>query len=302
MVFARTGHMDRAVDFVRRALYCYEISFIEQFKPASGCCRIDPNLPQNTPFFATLFRHMQMSCMLGCSSVAYEVGKVLLSLCPEDPYNVLLVLDYYSITSNKHEDLFILTGMGENTSMSGGDSMGKTARWGIKNTNFEDKYFNSPIDRLTDLEGGEMDIKMDEDKDMSILNNISDNDNNDDNNNYNDEDDDEGDDANNDNKKKNNNDNNDNDDNDNNNNYVNITSTNLPNNKTTINKLPNWYFSTAISTFIREKSLMTENNDNIEGVQKGIYIYIYTYIYTYIYICIYQYINVYTCIYICIYI
>jgi hypothetical protein len=33
MVFARTGHMDRAVDFVRRALFCYEISFIEQFKP-----------------------------------------------------------------------------------------------------------------------------------------------------------------------------------------------------------------------------------------------------------------------------
>ena len=29
MVFARTGQMDRAVDFVRRALHCYENAFIE---------------------------------------------------------------------------------------------------------------------------------------------------------------------------------------------------------------------------------------------------------------------------------
>lgn len=29
MVFARTGQMDRAVDFIRRALYCYECAFIE---------------------------------------------------------------------------------------------------------------------------------------------------------------------------------------------------------------------------------------------------------------------------------
>ena len=29
MVFARTGQMDRAVDFVRRSLHCYEIAFIE---------------------------------------------------------------------------------------------------------------------------------------------------------------------------------------------------------------------------------------------------------------------------------
>ena len=29
MVFARTGQMDRAVDFVRRSLHCYENAFIE---------------------------------------------------------------------------------------------------------------------------------------------------------------------------------------------------------------------------------------------------------------------------------
>jgi hypothetical protein len=31
--------------------------------------------------------------------------------------------------------------------------MGENTNWGIENTNFEYKYFNSPIDRLVELEG-----------------------------------------------------------------------------------------------------------------------------------------------------
>ena len=76
MVFARTGAMDRAVDFVRRALYCLETAFCEGFTPTSSEVKLDPMQPVNAPLYGALFRHMQMSAMLGCPGVSAEVAKV----------------------------------------------------------------------------------------------------------------------------------------------------------------------------------------------------------------------------------
>ena len=136
MVFARTGHMDRAVDFIRRAIYCLECAFCESFKPLTtgqqstvkggvlnqqwgGLFRIDPNLPENVVFFTALFRHMQMSAMLGCPSVSVEVAKIIYSLDPAiDRYNILLVLDYFLVSSGRNEDLLKFMGLLSDTTLA----------------------------------------------------------------------------------------------------------------------------------------------------------------------------------------
>ena len=63
--FSHDNSMDRAVDFVRRSLYCCEMAFIEAFKPAQADAKMDLVLAENRPFLSALLRHMQMSNMLG---------------------------------------------------------------------------------------------------------------------------------------------------------------------------------------------------------------------------------------------
>ena len=73
---------------------------------------MDPATPENAPFFTALFRHMQMCSMLGCPSVAAEVGKLLLSLDPQgDRFNVLLTLDHFLVTAAKHTQLLDFMGL-----------------------------------------------------------------------------------------------------------------------------------------------------------------------------------------------
>ena len=73
---------------------------------------MDPATPENAPFFTALFRHMQMCSMLGCPSVAAEVGKLLLSLDPQgDRFNVLLTLDHFLVTAAKHTQLLEFMGL-----------------------------------------------------------------------------------------------------------------------------------------------------------------------------------------------
>ena len=73
---------------------------------------MDPATPENAPFFTALFRHMQMCGMLGCPSVAAEVGKLLLSLDPfGDRFNVLLTLDHFFVAAAKHTQLVAFMGI-----------------------------------------------------------------------------------------------------------------------------------------------------------------------------------------------
>ena len=82
---------------------------------------MDPATPENAPFFSALFRHMQMCSMLGCPSVAAEVGKLLLSLDPiGDRFNVLLTLDHFLVTAAKHTHMLAFMGLtpGNNPALS----------------------------------------------------------------------------------------------------------------------------------------------------------------------------------------
>jgi hypothetical protein len=122
MVFARTGHMDRAADLIRRCLYYLESAHTEAFRPyvaleggtggeedsrgrgvsAAVRCRMDCDDRQNRVLFTALFRHVQMVSMLGCPSVAADVGRSLLSLDPgRDPMQMLLFLDHFLLLAGR---------------------------------------------------------------------------------------------------------------------------------------------------------------------------------------------------------
>ena len=108
MVFARTGQMDRATDLIRRSLYYLEQTHIEPFKPYEYPCFIDITREENKSYFFTLFRHMQISGMLGCPKVASSIGKYILSLdVLHDPVHTLLFLDHYFLASSNHAEMMI---------------------------------------------------------------------------------------------------------------------------------------------------------------------------------------------------
>ncbi|CAM9122097.1 unnamed protein product [Choristocarpus tenellus] len=109
MVFAHTGQMDRASEFVGRSLFALESAFAEHFRPNEGACRLDASIPANKPYLAALFRHMQMAGMVGCPHTALEVGRLLLSLDPlGDPMGCLLALDYFALATKQGEFLVSL--------------------------------------------------------------------------------------------------------------------------------------------------------------------------------------------------
>ncbi len=120
-VFAKlSGGMERALDMVRRALLAFEASAMEGFLSSlrtgtvplpisvasSGHivhdsqheaeCLLDWRVPENTPFFISLFRYMQIAGMMGYNGLAADTSRMILALSPkEDPMNVLLCIDYY---------------------------------------------------------------------------------------------------------------------------------------------------------------------------------------------------------------
>ena len=107
------GCMDRALDLVRRAIHAFEAAGLEAFwkdllagdaeasvDTAKGysesTCLLDWHFSANVPLFVALFRYMQICGMMNYNSLAADVGRMTLCLCPaDDPMNILLALDCY---------------------------------------------------------------------------------------------------------------------------------------------------------------------------------------------------------------
>ena len=120
MLFAHTGHMDRAADLVRRCIYYMECAHVDSFQPfvSTDCdqeagrkaeqsrCRMDCDCKENRLFFSALFRHIQMVSMIGCPSVAADIGRCLLSVLPErDPMCMLLYIDHFLLVAGRGEEV-----------------------------------------------------------------------------------------------------------------------------------------------------------------------------------------------------
>ncbi|KAF9448395.1 DUF654-domain-containing protein [Macrolepiota fuliginosa MF-IS2] len=91
----------QAVDFIDRALFTYERSFIGAFNLTSGSNRLDFDRVENRPFFLAIHRQVVDLQRRGCARTGFEFARLLYSLDPwTDPHGVLLHLDQVSIKAN----------------------------------------------------------------------------------------------------------------------------------------------------------------------------------------------------------
>ncbi|KAI5117523.1 hypothetical protein M0805_009531 [Coniferiporia weirii] len=93
-----------SVDYLNRALFTYERSFIGAFAFTSGSNRLDFDRVENRPFYLALSRMVTDLQRRGCSRSAFEFARLLLSLDPySDPHGALLYLDCLAIKSGMHD-------------------------------------------------------------------------------------------------------------------------------------------------------------------------------------------------------
>ena len=113
------GKFSDAAGFLERCLFAFEqaFSFDFQFVPASTSqedklnfrlqSRIDwEREPLNKVFAECLIKHIDLMGRKGCNRTGLEFCKLLLSIDPlQDPYGVLLRIDYYAIRAKEYKYL-----------------------------------------------------------------------------------------------------------------------------------------------------------------------------------------------------
>ncbi|KAL5488434.1 hypothetical protein ACEPAI_6552 [Sanghuangporus weigelae] len=108
-VYRHREEHSSAVDFLNRALFTYERSFIGAFAFTAGSNRLDFDHVENRPFYLALSRMVVDLQRRGCSRTAFEFARLLLALDPyTDPHGSLLFLDFLAIRSGMHEWLLSL--------------------------------------------------------------------------------------------------------------------------------------------------------------------------------------------------
>ncbi|TDL17622.1 DUF654-domain-containing protein, partial [Rickenella mellea] len=103
-VFRHREEHAQSVDYLNRALYTYERSFIGAFTFTTGMNRLDFDRVENRPFYLAVARMITDLQRRGCPRTAFEFARLLLSLDPHtDPQGALLYLDYLSIRAGMHD-------------------------------------------------------------------------------------------------------------------------------------------------------------------------------------------------------
>eukprot|EP00045_Choanoeca_perplexa_P012014 m.129563 g.129563 ORF g.129563 m.129563 type:complete len:708 (-) comp15851_c0_seq5:245-2368(-) len=97
-----SGDRQTAGDLVERAIYCLQASFHPNFKPQTGCCRLNYAVYENRGLFLALYRHIDFLSHRGCWRTGLEFNKFLLSLSPEDPLGAILWLDWFALRAGEY--------------------------------------------------------------------------------------------------------------------------------------------------------------------------------------------------------
>ncbi|KIK05427.1 hypothetical protein K443DRAFT_353509 [Laccaria amethystina LaAM-08-1] len=94
----------QAFDFVDRALFTYERSFIGAFNFTTGLNRLDFDHVENRPFFLAVHRQIADLQRRGCVRTSFEFARLLFSLDPwTDPHGSLLHLDFLAIKCGMYQ-------------------------------------------------------------------------------------------------------------------------------------------------------------------------------------------------------
>ncbi|KDQ27547.1 hypothetical protein PLEOSDRAFT_1056068 [Pleurotus ostreatus PC15] len=97
-VYRHREEYAQAVDFVDRALFTYERSFVGAFSFTNGMNRLDFDYVENRPFFLAVHRQVIDLQRRGCVRTAFEFARLLLSLDPwEDPHGAFFHLDFLAL-------------------------------------------------------------------------------------------------------------------------------------------------------------------------------------------------------------
>uniref|UniRef100_P9WEI3 Probable transcription factor claV n=1 Tax=Ampulloclitocybe clavipes TaxID=56467 RepID=CLAV_AMPCV len=97
-VYRHREEYAQAMDFVDRALFTYERSFIGAFTFTSGLNRLDFDHVENRPFFLAIHRQATDLQRRGCVRTAFEFARLLYSLDPwNDPHGALFHLDFLAL-------------------------------------------------------------------------------------------------------------------------------------------------------------------------------------------------------------
>eukprot|EP00826_Nyctotherus_ovalis_P065303 TRINITY_DN9596_c0_g1_i9.p1 TRINITY_DN9596_c0_g1~~TRINITY_DN9596_c0_g1_i9.p1 ORF type:complete len:507 (+),score=94.68 TRINITY_DN9596_c0_g1_i9:612-2132(+) len=103
------GSFVESTKLLERCLSVFECTWNYSFAPLKNPpnTRLDfKNSKLCQVFGEALFRYIDILGRRGCSRTALEYCKLVLSLCPEnDPYGILLILDFYAIRASEYKAL-----------------------------------------------------------------------------------------------------------------------------------------------------------------------------------------------------
>ena len=111
--FFSIGENEKGMQLLKRILWVMECasygSFLHGHERDDEVHLMDFYRGENQTFFQALFRLAQTSCMVGCVVTSLAVGRFLLSLDPmRDPTGILMVLDYYALSTMREKDVLFL--------------------------------------------------------------------------------------------------------------------------------------------------------------------------------------------------
>ncbi|KAF9478458.1 DUF654-domain-containing protein [Pholiota conissans] len=103
-VYRHRDEHAQAVDFIDRALFTYERSFIGSFNFTTGLNRLDFDRVENRPFFLALHRQVTDLQRRGCVRTSFEFARLMYSIDPwNDPHGALFHLDFLSVKAGMNQ-------------------------------------------------------------------------------------------------------------------------------------------------------------------------------------------------------
>ncbi|KAK9457308.1 transcriptional repressor TCF25-domain-containing protein [Dipodascopsis uninucleata] len=106
-ILTHHGEHNKAAKTVERALFTYNKSFHSMFNIASGRVRLPFKYYENRGFYLSIYRHVKNLERRGTWLTAFEFLKLLLSVsAEEDPYCILLIIDFFALQSRNEDFLF----------------------------------------------------------------------------------------------------------------------------------------------------------------------------------------------------
>ncbi|KAI0269358.1 transcriptional repressor TCF25-domain-containing protein [Gloeopeniophorella convolvens] len=102
-LYSHREEHSQAADFIERALFTYERTFVGAFTFTNGLNRLDFDRVENRPFFLALHRQVIDLQRRGIYRTAFEYARLLLSLDPwSDPHGAYLHLDFLAVKTGMH--------------------------------------------------------------------------------------------------------------------------------------------------------------------------------------------------------